>query len=189
MRRRRRSRSTGRQPSTHRLEIPPCHGLRRSLGAQRRLRRMRPEKYFGRAAGRCNVRWNARRPGTAPHRSITMGCLLLLLACVLAVVSRCAANVRRLSYQQNLQRFFSPTVGESSAQKMCPASSSTSGAKFLLPLPGHVHRGLRMALREKQRTRSRRCLERAVTAGRAGAPTPQKSQNTREERREVELRV
>jgi hypothetical protein len=72
------------------------------------------------------------------------------------------------------------------AQKFCPASFSKSTVNILLPLPGHAHRAPSMALREKQRTCSKRFPERAAKAGRARGPTPQKSQNTREERREIE---
>ena len=59
-------------------------------------------------------------------------------------------------------------------------------SKFCSRCQGNAHRALSMALREKQRRCSKRFPERAAKAGRARAPTPQKSQNTREERREIE---
>ena len=82
--------------------------------------------------------------------------------------------------------FFLQTVDEMRAQKFCPASFSKSPTDILLPLPGHAHRAPSMALREKQRTCSKRFPERAAKASRARGPTPQKSQNTREESREIE---
>ena len=82
--------------------------------------------------------------------------------------------------------FFLQTVDAMRAQKFCPASFSKSPLYTLLPLPGHAHRAPSMALREKQRDCTSRFPERAAKASRARGPTPQKSQNTREERREIE---
>ena len=89
-------------------------------------------------------------------------------------------------FSSQVLTFFLQTVDEMRAQKFCPASFSKSPTDILLPLPGHAHRAPSMALREKQRTCSKRFPERAAKAGRARGPTPQKSQNTREERREIE---